>query len=138
MSARSAPSAQSARGASLGPLALSLRIGAAYDVALALAFVAAPGSLAVTLGLPLPGERFYLWLVALLLSLLAGFYLLVARDPARHRELVWMTVLGRAAGAAVLAIAALGRPDLAGLWAPAAGDLAFAIAHALLARPLAA
>lgn len=126
----------SARSASLGPLAISLRLGAAYDFAFALAFVAAPGSVSASLDLPLPGERFYLWLLAVLLAILGGFYLLVARDPARHRELVWMAVLGRAAGACVLALATFGRPELAGLWIPAAGDLAFAIAHALLARPL--
>lgn len=120
----------------LRPLALSLRIGAAYDLAFALAFVAAPEAIGGLLGLPLPGERFYLWLVAVLLALLSGFYLLVARDPARHRELVWMTVLGRAAGAAVLALAAIGPSHLAGLWVPAAGDLAFAVVHGVLARPL--
>ncbi len=125
-----------AQPAELRPLALSLRIGAAYDLGFALTFVAAPGAIGSLLHLPLPGERFYLWLVAILLAVLAGFYLLVARDPARHRELVWMTVLGRAAGAAALALAALGRSDLAGLWLPAAGDLAFAIVHGVLARPL--
>lgn len=116
-------------------LAWSLRAGAAYDAVFAFLFVAFPAQLGATFRLPLPGERFYLWLIAVFLVSLAGFYALTARDPVRHREFVRLAIAIRFLGASVIAVAALGRPDLAGLYAVAAGDLAFGLLHFAFARP---
>ena len=118
-------------------LSWSLRAGAAYDAVFALLFVAFPGWISTTFRLPLPGERFYLWLIAVFLLSLAGFYFLVARDPGHHFEFVRLAIAIRLLGAAVIAAAAAGRPDLTGLYAIAAGDLAFGLAHLVCARAFA-
>jgi hypothetical protein len=94
--------------------------------------VLAPQVPARLLSLPLPGERFYLHLVAILLSMLAVLYLAAAADPRRYTAVVLVAAAGRCAGAAAFALAAASRPDLAGLWPLAAADLAFGVAHAVL------
>lgn len=111
------------------PLRGTLIVGALYDFAFAAVFLAAPEVVAVSLAVPLPGERFYLWLVAVLLAMVGATYLVAARDPRHYRPLVAIAIAGRAAGFVALALAAMSRPDLAGLWQPAAGDLLFALAH---------
>lgn len=118
-------------------LSWSLRAGAAYDAVFAFLFVAFPGWISTTFRLPLPGERFYLWLIAVFLLSLAGFYILVARDPGRNRDFVRLAIAIRLLGAAVIAAAALGRPDLGSLYAIASGDLAFGLAHLAFSRALA-
>jgi len=115
-------------------LAATLVAGAVYDYLFAALFVFAPGFLAVTFDLPLPAEAFYLRLLAVLLVMVGTMYLVAARDPASYRPLVAIAIAGRLLGAIGLAASAYGRSDLAGLWPPAAGDLAFALAHALAAR----
>ena len=124
----------------LQPTALSrsLQAGAAYDAVFALLLVAFPGWISKTFRLPLPGERFYLWLIAVFLLSLAGFYILVARNPGRDREFVRLAIAIRLLGAAVIAAAALGRPDLRSLYAIAFVDLAFGLAHLAFSRSLAA
>lgn len=117
-------------------LAAALRLGALYDLVFAVLMVAAPAVLQRTFELPLPGEPFYLRLVAIFLLLLAVVYWITASDPERFRPFVWLAVGGRAAGAAAMAASALGRPELAGLWAVAAGDLAFAVGTLLAGRRL--
>jgi hypothetical protein len=114
----------------------SLVAGALYDLAFAVLMVAAPGLPARWLSLPLPGEKFYLWLIAVLLGILALLYLAAARDPRRYSAIIMAAILGRAAGAAALGIAASSRPDLAGLWPLAAADLGFAFLHAVSWTPL--
>ena len=99
-------------------LSWSLRAGAAYDALFALLLAAFPRQIAAVFRLPLPGERFYLWLIAVFLLSLGVFYILV--------------------GAAVIGAAAVGRPDLGGLWAIAGGDLLFGAAHLALSRSLGA
>ena len=94
--------------------------------------VLAPQVPARLLSLPLPGERFYLHLVAILLSMLAVLYLAAAADPRRYTAIVVVAAAGRCAGAAAFALAAAGRTDLGGLWPLAAADLAFGVAHAVL------
>ncbi len=117
-------------------LSWSLRAGAVYDAAFAVLFVAFPGWISTAFRLPLPGERFYLWLIAVFLLSLAGLYLLIARDPSRYRDFVRLAIAIRLLGAAVIAAAALGRADLASLYAIAAGDLAFGLAHLAFSRSL--
>ena len=118
-------------------LSRSLQAGAAYDGVFALLLVAFPAWISGTFKLPLPGERFYLWLIAVFLVSLAGFYVLVARDPGRHRDFVRLAVAIRLLGAVVIAAAALGRPDLTSLYAIAFVDLAFGLAHFAFSRSLA-
>jgi hypothetical protein len=121
---------------SLRALAISLRIGAVWDWAFALTMLAAPQLLRATFGLPLPGERFYLNVVAALLAIVGAVWWVAANDPEGARPIVWIAVGGRFLGFALLAVPAIGRPELAGLWVAAFGDLAFAIAHFVTGRRL--
>ena len=114
----------------------SLGVGAAYDLLFALAMVAAPDGTARLLDLPLPGETFYLWILAVLLAMLAGLYTLAARDPRRYSGIIAMAIAGRVVGGLALLAAALPRPDLAGLYPLAAMDLAFGASHALFWWPI--
>jgi hypothetical protein len=117
-------------------LRASLIAGALYDLGFAVLMVLAPGFLARVLRLPLPGPRFYLWLIAVLLAMVASLYLVAAHDPRRYSAVIAVAIAGRAAGAAALALAAWRDPGLTGLWGPAAGELAFAVAHTLFWWPL--
>src|SRR5438045_5048517 len=83
------------------------------------------------LHVPLPGEPFYLWILAILLGMLATLYVSAAHDPRRYTAVVVVAIVGRLAGAAAFAVAAL-RPGLGGLWACAVGDGAFGLAHLVL------
>ena len=112
-------------------LRVSLVLGALYDLGFAALMVAAPQVPARLFSLPLP-ERFYLWLLAVLLSMLAVLYLVAAEDPRRYSAVVVVASFGRCAGAAALGFAAWSRPELAGLWPLAAADLAFGVVHGLL------
>ncbi len=116
-------------------LSYSLYLGAAYDALFAFLLVALPLEVGNLLRLPQPGERFYLWLIAFFLLALAVFYFLVGRDPQRHRDFLRLAIGVRLVGSAVVAAAAIGRPDLRGLLVVAFGDLAFGLAHLALARP---
>ncbi|MEO7793879.1 MAG: hypothetical protein ABIV06_03835 [Thermoanaerobaculia bacterium] len=113
-------------------LSWSLRAGACYDALFAFLLVAFPVQIRNVFRLPLPGERFYLWLIAVFLLSLGAFYILVARNPARHRDFLLLAIATRLAGAVVLGAAALGRSDLAGLWVIAGADLLFGVAHLAL------
>lgn len=115
-------------------LSWSLRAGAFYDGLFAVLLVFFPLQIGGIFRLPLPGERFYLWLIAVFLLSLSAFYILVARDPASQRDFVRLAVATRLGGAAVLGAAAIGRPELGGLWLIAAADLLFAVAHLALGR----
>ena len=123
-------------GGDVRALALTLRIGALYDWAFALMMLAAPALLERLFSLPLPGEAFYLNAIAALLAIVGAAYWFAASDPAGYRPLVWIAVGGRFLGFALLALPALGRPELAGLWVPAFGDLAFSVAHLATGRKL--
>jgi hypothetical protein len=117
-------------------LTATLVAGALYDFAFAAVFLAAPGRLASALAVPPPGEPFYLRLIAALLLIVGGAYLLAARDPETHRPLVVLAIVGRLLGFAALAGSTLGRPELSGLWLPAFGDLAFSVGHLIAGRNL--
>ncbi len=119
-------------------LAWSLRAGAVYDALFAFLLVVFPVQIAGAFRLPLPGERFYLWLIAVFLLSLGAFYILLARNPAERRDFVRLAIAIRLVGGGVIAAATLGRPDLGGLWAIAAGDLLFGSVHFALARSLGA
>jgi hypothetical protein len=129
--------------APLRALRATLVAGATYDFVFAALFVAAPRVAAVPLGLPLP-DRFYLWLITVLLAIVGTVYLITARrlgrpgaaaDP-EARALVAVAVAGRFLGAVALAAGALTGPGLGGLWLVAAADLAFSLAHVVTGRSL--
>lgn len=120
----------------LRALSLTFWIGAAYDALFAFLMLFAPRLLERTFDLPLPEPIFPLRLVGVLLAILAATYVVIARAPSAYRELVAIAIVGRTAGCAVIAWSALERPELTGLWGPAAGDLAFAVAHFVTGRRL--
>ena len=114
----------------------SLAAGAAYDTVFALLMVVAPELLRDTFHLPLPGQPFYLWLIAVLLLMLSAMYAFACRDPLRYGGVVDVAIVGRALGAVAFAVAAVRNPELApGLWPCAVGDAGFALWHAISWRP---
>jgi len=114
----------------------TLVAGAVYDFGFAAVMLGAPGLVTGPLRLPLPGESFYLRVLAVLLAMIGSVYLVAARDPRRNRALVAIAIAGRSAGFLALSSAAAGRPELAGLWVAAGGDLAFALLHLAASRGL--
>lgn len=123
------------RGQWLRLLRLSLFVGALYDIALAAQLLFAPEVAEKLLRVPRPGEDFYLWLLAVLLGMLAAFYLLAAFDPISYRGNVVVAIAGRAVAGLVLVQAAR-KTGFAGLYVLAAGDLLFAAAHGLFWMPI--
>jgi|CXWL01.1.fsa_nt_gi hypothetical protein len=120
----------------VGLLRASLVLGALYDFGFAALMVFAPEFAERVFRVPLPGETFYLWLIAVFLLMLGTLYLAAAQDPRRYSAVVVVAIGGRALGALALGAAAFDRPELAGLWPLAGGDLAFALAHAATWIPL--
>ena len=116
----------------LALLRASLVAGALYDAAFAAAMLLAPEAAARRLGVPLPAPAFYLPLVAVFLLMLAALYLVAADDPERGARIVAVAIAGRLAGSLVLGAAAR---ELPALWPLAAGDFAFAVAHAAFWLP---
>ena len=117
----------------LGLLRGSLVAGALYDLAFAVLMVTAPGVPARILKLPLPPlpeGRFYLWIMAVFLLMLAALYLAAAYDPRRYSAIIAVAIGGRALGAAAFAAAALTGSGLGGLVPLAVADLAFSFLHA--------
>ncbi len=117
-------------------LSWSLVAGALYDLIFAVIMVAAPQIPARVLNLPMPGETFYLWLMAIFLVMLASLYLAAAINPRRYSAVIAVAIGGRIAGAVAFLVAAGGRPELSGLYPLAAADAAFGIAHLLFWLPL--
>jgi hypothetical protein len=116
----------------LSVLRASLIAGAAYDLFFALAMAAFPELPARILKLPLPplpDGAFYLWIMAVLLTMLAALYLAAAHDPRRYSAIVAVAVAGRLAGALALAATGAGS-DLPGLYPLAAADFVFGAVHA--------
>jgi hypothetical protein len=114
-----------------------MAVGAAYDLAFAVAMIFFPRPSCAALGLPAPDDPTYLGLAGVLLILLAGMYALAAADARRYQGIVRVAIAGRLLGAAYLGRAAYlhgMHPAFAGT---ALGDLGLAAAHAvLLARAL--
>jgi hypothetical protein len=117
-------------------LIASLVVGALYDLGFAVLMVAAPQVPAEAFDLPLPPPdgMFYLWVMAVLLTMLAALYLVAARDPRRYSGIIAVAMGGRLLGGLVLLAAAL--RGLPGLYPMAAADLVFGLAHALFWLPI--
>lgn len=117
-------------------LKLGLRAGAAYDFFFALVMVAAPRIPEELLGLRPPGDAYFLWLFAVFLTMLGASYLFAAYDPRAYAGIIWIAIVGRFLGFLVMAWAAANDPSLQGLWVLAAGDLFFAVVHAVCFLPI--
>jgi hypothetical protein len=108
-----------------------MAVGAAYDAAFGIAilfFAEAAGDL---LRIPVPGDRLYFRFIGVLVLLLAGLYVLPARDPRRYQGVVGVAAAGRFLGFAYMAWAwTRGAPDT--YLALAYLDLAFSAVHAFL------
>ena len=120
-------------------LRVSLVLGALWDATFALLLALAPEASARVFGLPLPPlpeGAFYLWIFAVVLLMLAAFYVLAARDPRRYSGILAVAIGGRLLGGAVLLFAALRPPGLPGLHPMAAADLAFGLSHAAFWLPI--
>jgi hypothetical protein len=117
-------------------LIVSLVFGALYDLGFAALMVLAPEVPARLFQLPLPGESFYLWIMATFLAMLAGFYLLAAQDPRRYSGIIAIAIGGRFLGAFAFALAAWLDPSLAGLYPLALADFLIGAAHAICWLPL--
>lgn len=117
-------------------LKLSLVVGAAYDLIFAAQIAFFPELATRWLGLLPPQEPYFLWLIAVFLVMLAGFYLAAAYDPSSYSFNILVAIGGRGLGALALFAASADRPDLWGLQPLAAADLCFAIAHALCWWPI--
>ena len=115
---------------------LSLIAGAVYDLLFALAMLAFPAFAAGLLGLRLPGDPYYLWLIAVFLMMLAGFYLLAAYDPRAYSGNIVVGIVGRALGFIAIITAAITDPTLPGLYLLAFADLSFAVLHLVFWWPI--
>jgi hypothetical protein len=115
-------------------LSRTLVAGAVYDFVLAGIFLVAPRVLSALLSVPLPGQPVFTRVIGVLLAIAGAVYLVAARDPKAARSYVWIAIAGRTAGFLALALSTVGHSELAGLWPPALGDLAFAAAHLAVAR----
>jgi len=112
-------------------VAWSMAAGAAYDWVFAVSILLFTEPAAEVLGLEVPPDPVYLHLSGVLLLLLGALYALAVVAPERHQRIVAVASGGRAIGFLFLASAwAVGRPSA--FLAVALGDLALAIAHAVL------
>lgn len=119
-----------ARGAWRG-LALSMALGAAYDLAFGVLILFFPARGADWFGLQLPADLVYLRLNGVFLLMLAALYMLPALDPRRYAGVVVVAVAGRFVGFLYLGGAWLaGRPAVFLLLA--LGDLFLAVLHGSL------
>ncbi|MEL7061199.1 MAG: hypothetical protein AAGN46_14350 [Acidobacteriota bacterium] len=116
-------------------LKISLVTGALYDFAFAALMIAAPDLPTRLLELPLPGATFYLWIMAIFLTMLGALYLFAAYDPRSYGGVIRVAIVGRSAGAIAFAAAAAGDNSLWGLYPLAAADALFALAHAVFWWP---
>lgn len=119
----------------LSILRWSLIAGAAYDLLFAAIMIVAPRLPSRLLELPLPGAPFYLWVMAVLLTMLAAIYLLAAWDPISYRGAIVVAMIGRVLGAVALGYGAV-RLSLPGLWPLALADLGFGLVHAASWLPI--
>ena len=116
-------------------LRVSLIAGSSYDFAFAIVNLIVPSVGAHALGIALPHDELYLRFTGVFLIILALFYLLPAIHPGRYLGNVSVAIIGRTLGAIFLFAAVIGwsRPVIFLLLG--AGDLFFALLHAVfLAR----
>lgn len=117
-------------------LKISLIAGAVFDLILAAIMVFAPEIPAKLFELRPPGDDFYLWLIAVFLTMLAAFYFYAAYDPQAYAGNIKVAIIGRTAGFVVMVIGAIKDPTLWGLYVMGSCDLFFAVLHAIFWWPI--
>lgn len=117
-------------------LRLSLLLGAGINLVLGALFMLAPELLAGWLGLELPGDPLYLWLLAICIALLGAFYGLPAYDFVAYSGNILVAIVGRFTAGGVLLAVALGRPDSGFLAAVGVLEIGLGLAHAGLWLPI--
>ncbi len=120
--------------ASAGPLRASILVGSVYDWVLAALIFWSPPALLSFFGLPAPADPFHFRFAALPLVALPFFYLLAWHDPDRHSGVIGAMIVARLTGFVYLTLYGGIRGEPAAFALFGLGDLAFALAHALLAR----
>jgi hypothetical protein len=78
-----------------------LVVSGVYDATLGLAFLAAYPSIYARMGVTLPNHPGYVQFPAALVVLFGVAFLIAARAPSRHRDILWMGALLKVAYAAV-------------------------------------
>jgi hypothetical protein len=106
-------------------------VAALVNLAVGGAMLAAPARVAAQLGIGGPGGGYALAMVGLMIAVFGLGYALVAREPARHRGIVWIGMIGKlgAAGLAAMQYAAGLIPT--STFALGMGDVVFAALFAL-------
>jgi len=117
-------------------LKISLIAGAIFDLVMAAMMVVAPWIAEQWLEVRPPGDSFYLWLIAVFLTMLAAFYFYAAYDPIAYSGNIKVAIVGRSAGFAVMVTGAVLDPTLWGLYVLGACDLLFAALHAIFWWPI--
>jgi hypothetical protein len=115
-------------------LRVSLVAGSLYDAVFAIVNMIAPGLGSSLLGIPLPQEQFYLRFTGVFLLMLAMFYMLPVIHPGRYLGNVVVAIIGRSAGAVFLFVAAIAFGYPSSFMILGAGDLLFAILHAVFLK----
>lgn len=112
----------------------ALAFGAAFDAVFAVAILAFTRPAAALLGLVVPDDPVYLYLVAVLLSILAAVYAAAARDPERYAAVAPVSAAGRMCGFVLFAWAWSGGRPVAFLALGAADLLIGAVTFGLWRR----
>lgn len=117
-------------------LRVSLGLGAAYNLGVALLVALASDATARRLGLAADAARALPAVLAVAFTMLAALFLTAAHDPRRYSAVIAVAIGGRLAGAAVLAGLAATHPHLAILYPAAGAELGLGLAHATLWYPV--
>lgn len=103
-----------------------LVVGAGFNFFMALVILF-PNTIGRFADLPRSESRFFSWLLALFVALFGGVYAYLSRTPVIERSLITLAVIGKT-GVFLVALACLLLGDLSPrAFAPAIGDLIFAV-----------
>lgn len=116
-------------------LKVSLVLGVGCDLLLAAVLWLQPALLSRWLVLPLSVEGLPAQLMALLLTAMAGVYLLAAYDPVAYNGNILVAIFGRFGGAVILGLAAWQHGGSAGLLWMAGAEAVLGILHAVAWLP---
>ncbi len=111
-------------------------VAAIYDIVLGLAFLLAYAPIMGAFGVTLPNHPAYIQYSATWVAVFGIGFLMVARHPARNRDLIVLGAIMKACYAGIVFWYTL-RGQMPGMWMPMAiGDLVFLIAFVMALRVL--